>query len=259
MAVDPEMAAKMAPGFAPLPLAKSLLRTIRAGTLATLAGDGAPFASLTSVATDLDGTPLILISKLSHHTRHIEADPRCSLLLSQTGKGDPLAHPRLTLTARGRCVDRDSAAGQRIRRRFLARHPKAELYADFPDFNFWRLEPVHVYLNGGFARAWDGAAGDVLTEVADWDEFSALEDGAVAHMNEDHADAASLYATRLAEAAPGPWRVSGIDPEGADLMAGDRTARVVFDAPVHDGGGLRSALAALARTARQTSPQTNDV
>ena len=250
MAVDPEMQAKMAPGFEPVPLAKTLLRSIRAGTLATLADGGAPFATLTSVATDIDGAPLILISGLSHHTRHISGDARCSLLLAQTGKGDPLAHPRLTITALARQIARETDECARIRRRFLARHPKAEMYADFGDFAFWRLEPQHFYLNGGFARAWDGEPDEVLAPARDCAEFLAMEDGAVVHMNSDHAEAVKLYATKLAKAEAGPWRVSGIDPDGMDLMAGDRTARVPFPQPVTDGLTLRKTLANLAADAR---------
>jgi heme iron utilization protein len=51
-----------------------------------------------------------LLLRLAAHTRHLEADPRLSLLLAQTGAGDPLTHPRA---------------------RFLAKHPKSALYADF--------------------------------------------------------------------------------------------------------------------------------
>lgn len=250
MAVEPEMQAKMAPGFEPVPLAKTLLRSIRAGTLATLAEGGAPFATLTSVATDIDGAPLILISGLSHHTRHITADSRCSLLLAQTGKGDPLAHPRLTVAAVARRIERDTDECARIRRRFLSRHPKAEMYADFGDFAFWRLEPTHFYLNGGFARAWDGAPDEILAPADDCAGFVAMEDSAVVHMNSEHADAVKLYATKLAKAETGPWRVSGIDPEGMDLMAGDRTARIPFPQGVADGPALRRILADLAAQAR---------
>ena len=61
---------------------------------------GAPLASRVGVATDIDGAPLILVSMLSAHTPAILADPRCSLLVGEPGKGDPLAHPRLTLICR---------------------------------------------------------------------------------------------------------------------------------------------------------------
>ena len=250
MALTPEMAKNLAPGFNPIPQAKEVLRSIRSGTLATLAESGAPFATLTSVATDSCGTPIILVSSLSHHTRHLERDPRCSLLLGQTGKGDPLAHPRLTIAAKAMKIDRDSAAGERIRRRFLSHHPKAELYADFPDFSFWRLVPEHFYLNGGFARAWDGPASDVLTDLSGCDAFIELEESALGHLNADHLEAVKLYATRLAQKEDGPWRAVGIDPEGMNLLNGDRTARISFPQRITDGAHLRKMLADLAAAAR---------
>ena len=89
------------PDFDGVPLAKLLLRTVRAGALATLdGGTGFPFASLVTVATDLDGSPLLLMSRLAAHTANLDRDPRASILLAQGGKGDPLAHPRLTVLGR---------------------------------------------------------------------------------------------------------------------------------------------------------------
>src|SRR5215210_640469 len=103
--------------FDAIGLARHLLRGIRSGALATLdAQDGMPFASLVTIATDIDGTPVMLLSRLSAHTRNLLADPRA-------------------------------------RERFLARHPKAKLYADFPDFGFFTLSPEAGHLNGGFAKA----------------------------------------------------------------------------------------------------------
>src|SRR5579871_1577472 len=198
--------------FDPKGLAKILLRVIRAGTLGTLdRHTGHPFASLVNVATDVDGAPLILTSRLSTHTANLEADARASVLLAETGKGDPLAHPRLTVLGGFAAIAKGSADEARIRRRFLARHPKSELYAGFGDFAFWRLEVVSAHLNGGFARAADLKAGDVLTDISDAAELLAAEEGAVAHMNADHADAIELYAVDLLGEAEGPWRISGID------------------------------------------------
>ncbi|QRE73398.1 HugZ family protein [Methylobacterium aquaticum] len=234
--------------FDAIGLARSLLRKIRSGALATLERDGgAPFASLVTVATDVDGTPLLLLSRLSAHTLNLEADPRCSLLLSAGGKGDPLAHPRLTVTGRA-----ERSAEPRVRARFLARHPKAALYADFPDFAFFRLEVRAGHLNGGFAKAATLTAGELLTDLAGLEALAESEPGAVAHMNEDHLDAVALYATRLAGEEPGPWRLTGFDPDGLDLMAGERTARVPFPERLSGPGALRPALVAMAAQARAT-------
>jgi putative heme iron utilization protein len=240
--------------FDPVGLAKTLLRATRAGTLATLdRNTGHPFASLTNVATDVDGSPVILTSRLSTHTANLEQDGRASLLLAATGKGDPLAHPRLTVLGAFARIEKESADEARVRRRFLARHPKSELYAGFGDFAFWRLSVASAHLNGGFARAADLTAQDVLTDLFGADELIAAEEGAVAHMNADHAEATALYATKLLGEDDGAWRISGLDPDGADLTAGDRTARLPFGERVTSAGALRQVLVALAKQARGTA------
>jgi heme iron utilization protein len=253
----PENAAGAA-GFDPTAVAKDLLRATRAGTLATIdRNTGHPFASLVNVATDSDGSPLILISRLATHTANLEVDTRASLLLASTGKGDPLAHPRLTLLGAFVPIARDNSDEPRIRRRFLARHPKSELYAGFKDFSFWRLDTVSAHLNGGFARAADLKAGDVLTDIFGAEDLIAAEESAVAHMNADHADAVRLYATKLCgaddgngPAANGAWRITGIDPEGLDLARGDATLRLPFPERVTDAQQLRKVVVDLAAKAR---------
>jgi putative heme iron utilization protein len=225
--------------------AKRMLRSVRAGALASWAETGHPFASLVNVATDYDGSPLLLLSRLAAHTANLERDARCSLLLSQRGKGDPLAHPRLTIIGRAERTEDDHVRG-----RFLRRHPKSELYAGFPDFSFWRIGAERAHLNGGFARAADFAADTVLTSLDGAEALLAAEEGAIEHMNAEHREALSLYATKLLGEAEGAWRATGMDPQGMDLSAGDRTARLVFDAPIRSPDELRRLLKCLASRAR---------
>ncbi len=240
-----------APDFDPKSVAKGLLRGTRAGSLATIdRNTGHPFASLVNVATDVDGAPLILVSRLATHTANLEVDGRASLLLASAGKGDPLAHPRLTLLGSFVRIARDDPQDPRVRRRFLARHPKSELYAGFADFSFWRLAAVSAHLNGGFARAADLKAADVLTDVAGADGLIEAEEGAVAHMNIDHADAVRLYATKLIGADDGKWRLTGLDPDGLDLALGDAVLRLPFPERVATAEQLREAVIALAAKAR---------
>jgi putative heme iron utilization protein len=241
--------------FDPGMVAKTLLRATRAGALATIdRNTGHPFASLVNVATDADGAPLILISRLSTHTANLEVDGRASLLLATAGKGDPLAHPRLTLIGSFAQIARDDAQEPRLRRRFLSRHPKSELYAGFADFSFWRLGVVSAHLNGGFARAADLKATDVLTEIADAENLIGAEASAVEHMNADHAEAVRLYATKLLGADDGPanqpWRLTGLDPDGLDLARGDLTLRLPFPNRVTTAEQLRQTVVALAANAR---------
>ncbi len=237
--------------FAPRNVAKSLLRATRAGTLATIdRNSGHPFASLVNVATDSDGSPLILVSKLATHTANLEVDGRASLLLAEYGKGDALAHPRLTVLGSMAEVARDSADDVRVRRHFLASHPKSELYAGFGDFAFWRMTVVSAHLNGGFARAADLTAADVLTDISYAQELSDVEADAIAHMNADHADACRLYATTLLGEADGKWVCVGIDPEGLDLQLGQNAVRLPFPQRVTAPGPLRAMLKQLADQAR---------
>jgi heme iron utilization protein len=240
-----------APDFDPKSVAKGLLRATRAGALATIdRNTGHPFASLVNVATDIDGAPLILVSRLSTHTANLEVDGRASLLLASTGKGDPLARPRLTLLGTFAQIAREDPQEPRIRRRFLARHPKSELYAGFADFSFCRLNAVSAHLNGGFARAADLKAGDVLTDVSDAESFIETEESAVAHMNDDHAEAVRLYATKLLGAEDGPWKLTGLDPDGLDLARGDATLRLPFPQRVTTAEQLRKVVVELAAKAR---------
>jgi putative heme iron utilization protein len=237
--------------FNPIAVAKGLLRSTRSGSLATLdRNTGHPFCSLVNTATDVDGSPLILVSQLSTHTANIEVDPRASVLLASTGKGDPLAYPRLTALGSFTRIERGAADEARVQRRFLTRHPKSQAYASFADFSFWRLTVVSAHLNGGFARAADLKASDLVTDVADAAEMVEIEAGAIEHMNADHADAVRLYATRLLGENDGAWRVTGVDPDGLDLALGDRTARMQFRERVLDGGTLRKVLAEAGKEAR---------
>jgi heme iron utilization protein len=237
--------------FMPLAVAKSLLRATRAGTLATLdRNSGHPFASLVNVATDVDGSPLILVSKLAAHTANLEVDGRASLLLAETGKGDALAHPRLTVLGAFAPIAHDSPEEPRIRRRFLARHPKSELYAGFGDFAFWRMAVVSAHLNGGFARAADLTAAEVLTDVADARSLVEAEADAIEHMNTGHEEALRLYATKLLGAPDGKWRCVGIDPDGLDLQQGQSALRLAFPQRVTGPGPLRAVLKQLAEQTR---------
>ncbi len=130
------------------------------GTLATLEpGTSWPMASRVSLAVDADGVPLILISRLSAHYGALEMDARCSLLLGEAGDGDPLRHPRITVVCLAKKVPPDQRAAAKAQ--FLKRHPNAEMYADFTDFDFWRLASQRASLNAGFGKAYTLTADDL--------------------------------------------------------------------------------------------------
>ncbi len=227
--------------------ARRLVRTALKGALATLDREtGHPYASLVLVATEPNGAPIFLISRLALHTRNLEKDPRASLLIDGTGGlGDPLTGGRLTLNGLVRCSTNATA-----RRRFLARHPAAEGYAGFADFSMYSLEVAGGHFIGGFGRIVDLPAAALTTATEDAGALVEAEPGIIVHMNADHADAVELYATVLAGAAPGQWRMCGIDPDGADLVHCTKSVRVEFPNRVLNAAEARAMLVSQVQQAR---------
>ncbi|MBV9220671.1 MAG: pyridoxamine 5'-phosphate oxidase family protein [Methylobacteriaceae bacterium] len=233
----------VAPPYDALGEAKRILRSIRIGALATLAvPSGHPFATLVNVATDTDGRPILLTSQLSAHSRHLKADARCSILLAEVGRGDPLAHPRLTLA--GTAVPSDDP---RLRARFLRRHPKASLYASFRDFGFSRLDIGAVHFNGGFGRAGGFEPSVILTDIGGAQPLIAGEEEILARLNEEGSEILQACAGHRGGGAKRRWLATGVDPEGIDLIRGDQTARISFKQRVTTPQALHEALGALAR------------
>jgi putative heme iron utilization protein len=232
--------------FDPRQTAKKLLREGRSGALATLmTGSGDPYCSLVNVATQADGSPLLLISRLAVHTKNILADDRVSLMLDERKQGDPLEGARVMLMGTAELTDDPDA-----RRRYLERHPSAEMFVGFADFAFYKIALKGAHLVAGFGRIVDLTRDDIVTDLTGSEALVAAEPEAVAHMNDDHAEAVRLYATKLLGAPDGAWRCVGCDPEGLELQL-DRTAlRLPFPQRVSGPGPLRQILKELAQKAR---------
>lgn len=236
---------------AAIALAHSLMRTSRHGALAVIEPEtGAPLASRVGTATDVDGTPLILVSGLSAHTRGMAGDPRCSLLVGEPGKGDPLAYPRITLFCRAQRLERGSPEHARAERRYLNRNPKAKLYAGLGDFNIYRLELERANLNGGFGKAYLLGRDDLVLSGPAVEAIAGAEQSALDHMNADHGEAIAIYASHFGRLAGQGWTLSGFDPEGMDLSSGDETGRVLFPEMLVEAADLRRSLVEMAKTGR---------
>jgi putative heme iron utilization protein len=241
-------------GLTPTLMARRLIRAGGRTALATIGrADGAPYASLVMAACDHDASPLLLMSALAEHAANVAHDGRVSLLYDGTaGLASPLTGARVSV--QGRLGKTDAP---RHRSRYLARHPEAAQYADFGDFSFYRLSVERAHLVAGFGRIdWIGAA-DLLyrpqgDDTIDW------EDGVVAHMNADHGDAIDLYARYLLGAEGGGWRMTGCDPEGADLQRNGEYLRLAFDLPADTPQAVREAFVAMAQKARAAAPGSNE-
>jgi heme iron utilization protein len=226
-----------------------LLRRSRQGALATLmAGNGDPYCSLVNLASHPDGSPILLISRLAVHTWNILADARVSLMLDERAAGDPLEGARIMLA--GRAAEAGNDDVRILRRRYLSAHPSAEAFADFKDFSFFQIKPSGAHLVAGFGRIVDLKPAQFLTPIDDAAALLEAEQGAMDHMNADHRDAVSLYATRLLGAEAADWRCTGCDPDGLDLQAGGTVLRLDFPERVTTPDELRKVLVRLADEAR---------
>ena len=222
-----------------LKLARRLVREARYGALSVLEPDtGHPFASRVLVGTDIDGVPVIIASTLATHMQALLSDPRCSLLLGEPGKGDPLAWPRISLRCEAEKIDHDTESDARIRSRFLRRHPKAKLYASFRDFAFFRLVPKMASLNGGFGRAYIISSNDLVIKSPHNDYLSTHELRIIGELEEPGCNLVDNFVKHYLHEKTGNWYISGVDAEGMEIARKEKVYRVDLPAPVLDANGL---------------------
>lgn len=149
----------------PLPAcAKRLFEQCHEGALATLDENKSPLTTLVTFAASDSGEPVLLLSQLARHTQNLKGDPRASLLLTDTidasGTTDLQARARASLNGTIAPLSNPAAIAE-ARARFLARHPTASTYVDFPDFHFYVMTVNDIHLVQGFGRI-NSLPGDVL-------------------------------------------------------------------------------------------------
>lgn len=205
--------------------ARILTRSALWASLATIDRlTGFPYVSRIAVATDVSGDPLFLISTLARHTQNLEFDGRASILFSAAcEEGDPLETGRVSVMGRA-CALADPAA----RARFLSRHPETVEYANFSDFALWMLCPELGHYVGGFGRIHTLPQEELRLEGDGAAAFAAGQAGCLEALNARAAMIERLAMTRLGAAA-GPWRLSGVDPEGCDFLLDRRALRLNFN------------------------------
>ena len=214
-------------------LAKTLIRHARFGALAFKdPASGNPGISRVAVAADFTGAPVILVSRLSAHTKALLENATCSILLGEPGKGDPLAHPRISVSATAEFLARDNRATERTSARFLHRNPKAKLYAGFADFSFVRLAPLSASLNGGFGQAYKLKQSELLSADIEWQSHTVDEAGFLARLNTTpNSKIIELFVSQTGK-TPAKLMVESVDSEGLDIVSAGAFHRIWFESPV---------------------------
>ena len=232
---------------------RTLLSLTSVATLSTISRkhSGFPFGSLMPFALDASGRPIFLISSMAMHTQNLKADPRCSLFVGQPGAdGDPLGAARATLVGHAEPVREHEVSS--VREKYLARHENSRYWVDFPDFSFFRLQPIDIYYVGGFgvmgwveAQEYENAAPDPLADVAA---------GILAHMNADHVDSMIVLARSHAQLDASEATMTSIDRLGFYLRLktneGMKATRINFPREVTTAQETRDVLVNMVREAR---------
>ncbi|MFV1849789.1 MAG: HugZ family protein [Porticoccaceae bacterium] len=234
------------------PNCAALRRMCRVATNAALATiatghkqveDGWPVTSMVVPGTDIDGSPILLISDLADHTRHIAADNRVSMLFgpSANGTSATIETDTARLSVFGRAVRNDDAA---LRACYLRSHPDAAQYADFADFGFYRVDVDAIYWVGGFGKQ-RRLPGSQFIE-ADCHPLVLGHDDIIGHMNTDHANAISHIVSNHSDYDPDAgWLMHSIDCDGMVLSSHDTDSppiRIDFPKPIHNPGEAREIL-----------------
>lgn len=135
-------------------LARELMSQARFAALGVVQPDGLPLVTRAGFGLSPAGEPMVFISSLAAHTQALRRNPACSMLVGEPGrKGDPLTHPRLSLSGRVAFTGPGGEGHAELAAAYLRGHPKAKLYIGFADFAFARLQVEAAHLNGGFGRA----------------------------------------------------------------------------------------------------------
>ena len=217
------------------------------------------YSTFTLTAFDYDLSPIILISDLSEHTKNILENNSSSLMLCEERKlynyfpkfnnnyssyEDPMSRPRVTLIGKFK-----KTKNKNHKLRFLNRHPASNLYANFNDMNFYKMEVKSAHLIGGFAHVkWFSGKELLLRGIQN---FEAYEQEIISHMNSCHKKSIELYVKNLmkdqikSSENKGNWDMIGIDPDGFDLRKRENVARFFFQNEIFNAKKIRGILVKL--------------
>ncbi|AXC12754.1 Putative heme iron utilization protein [Acidisarcina polymorpha] len=258
-AAEPRQHAYTGPSLPPIPepshaeRVRTLVSLTSIAMLSTMSRKhpGFPFGSLMPYALDPEGRPIFLISSMAMHTQNLKQDPRASLFINQPPvEGDPLGAARATLVGHAEPVPASEVAA--ARECYLARHENSAYWVDFPDFSFFRLQPLDLYYVGGF-----GVMGWITPDAyqqASPDPLALVAPDILAHMNADHSDAMILLARVHSQLEATEATMTSVDRLGFSLRLktaeGMKGARINFLREVATAQETRQILVEMVRQAR---------
>ncbi|SCA58224.1 putative heme iron utilization protein [Candidatus Terasakiella magnetica] len=206
--------------------ARKIARACRSGSMATLDREtGLPYVSFCACAFDYQGQPIFLFSDLADHTQNILKKPSVSFLCEQASQlSNPQAGPRVSLVGEMGKIEEEEVCSI-----FMQLHPSAKMYANFGDFNFYRLKVEKAHYVGGFGKAVWLDDGQYLGDSAASLFFSKNQLELIKQLNTELPEFARTCATKLLKQRGKNWQVLRLDGDGIDLKLASRVIRYPFE------------------------------
>ena len=139
-------------------LALQLRQLVTSRTTASLGTlhAGAPYVSMVPFALSADGSAFVVhVSRLAAHTHDMLADPRVSLLITESEQSGipPQALPRATVQGTARQLSVEAAEYEPLKKAYLTRFPDSAMLFDLGDFSLFAITPSTVRWVAGFGQA----------------------------------------------------------------------------------------------------------
>jgi len=142
----------------------ALLTSQTLGMLSTYADEesedkaaGFPFGSMVRFvigdSSENKGLPILLLSRIAEHSKHIAQQNKVSLLVSGEVNDDIQQTSRLTLLGEMEKVHADDPKIQQDGEKYFQQFPEAREYFQLLDFDFYRLKVQKKRYVAGFGRA----------------------------------------------------------------------------------------------------------
>jgi len=140
-----------------------IIRSQRIAALGTLR-DGAPLVSMVLFTPSEDFASFhIHVSRLAQHTQDILKDPRVSLMIAETDRGDqdPQTLARLSIRGEAIAVPADTSAYDNVRTIYLRKFPGSAFNFELGDFSLYSIHPKTCRYVAGFAKTFNLSLDDL--------------------------------------------------------------------------------------------------
>ncbi|XP_072952348.1 glutamyl-tRNA reductase-binding protein, chloroplastic isoform X1 [Typha angustifolia] len=230
-------------------------RSVR-GMLSTHSQDheGYPSGSMVDFACDQDGSPILAVSSLAVHSKNLQLNPKCSLLVAK----DPEDRTDTVITIYGEAVSVQEADRDTVRTQYLRRHPDA-FWVDFGDFRFIHIKLKFVRYVSGVATALLGS-GEFSGEeyiAAKVDPISQFSGPVTSHMNRDHAEDTKMIVQHSTSVKVDFAHMLDLDSLGFNVKAGYQgnvlKLRIPFPRRAEDRKDVKTLIVEMLQAAKSSS------